>query len=63
MAKKRKQMTEEEVMDKRNVAAEHYYNLMQKGAITKEDYFYLMRDLTAWVEGKLMKHFLMKETK
>jgi hypothetical protein len=53
MKRKRKQMTEEQVMDKRNVAAEHYYNLMQKGVITKEDYFYFMRDLTAWVEGKL----------
>lgn len=56
MATKRKVrriMTEEEVMDKRNDAACHHYSLLQKGAITKEDYFYFMRDLTAWVEGKL----------
>jgi hypothetical protein len=50
---KRKRMTEEEVMDKRNDAACYYYGLMQKGVITKEDYFYFMRDLTAWTEGKL----------
>lgn len=50
---KRKRMTEEEIMDKRNAAAEHCYNLMLNGAMSKEDYFYFMRNLTAWTEGKL----------
>ena len=53
MTKPKRKLTEEEVMDKRNDAAMHYYGLLQKGVITKEDYFYFMRDLTAWTEGKL----------
>jgi hypothetical protein len=46
-------MTEEQEMDKRNDAAIHYYGLLQKGVITNKDYFYFMRDLTAWTKGKL----------
>jgi hypothetical protein len=45
-------MTEDQVMDKRNTAAIHYWGLLHDGKITREDYFYFMRDLTRWTEGK-----------
>jgi hypothetical protein len=46
-------MTEDQIMDKRNTAAIHYWGLLQDGKVTREDYFYFMRDLTRWTEGKL----------
>lgn len=45
-------MTEDEIEDRRNDAAVHYYGMMTRGTITWDTYVSFMRDLDAWVRAK-----------